>query len=67
MLVPDPSTREIVRAIHTLARALGKETVAILVEDAATLDIVRAIGVTYAQGYHLSYPVPDLPSLPAAS
>lgn len=67
MLVPDPSTREIVRAIHTLARALGKETVAIFVEDAATLDIVRAIGVTYAQGYYLSYPVPDLPPLPAAS
>jgi diguanylate cyclase (GGDEF)-like protein/PAS domain S-box-containing protein len=67
MLVPDPSTREIVRAIHTLARALGKETVAIFVEDAATLDIVRAIGVTYAQGYHLSHPTPDLPPVPAAS
>lgn len=52
-----------VRAILEVARGLGKHTVAEFVEDAATLARLAELGVDYAQGYHLSRPAPELPSL----
>ena len=62
----DSSSRDIVTAMHTLSTALGKETVAEFVESAAILDMVREIGITYAQGYYLGRPGPDLPAPVAA-
>ncbi len=56
-LEDDSSNRHIVQAMHTLARALGKETVAEFVESAAIRAIVREIGVTYAQGYYQGLPL----------
>jgi diguanylate cyclase (GGDEF)-like protein len=57
----DTHNRAIVRAIHTLAIELGKATVAEFVERPAVLEILREIGITYAQGYYLGQPGPDLP------
>lgn len=56
-LEDDSSNRHIVQAMHTLARALGKETVAEFVESAAIRQIVRDIGLTYAQGYYQGLPL----------
>ncbi|MDQ2809777.1 MAG: EAL domain-containing protein [Chloroflexota bacterium] len=56
----DSSNRHIVQAMHTLARSLGKETVAEFVESAAIQRIVREIGVTYAQGYYQGLPLAGL-------
>ncbi len=47
--------REIVRAIHHVARVTGKKTVAEFVDDARKLSALRQIGVDYAQGW-LFYP-----------
>jgi len=47
--------REIVNAIHQIAHATGKKTTAEFVDDRRKLDVLREIGVDYAQGY-LFYP-----------
>lgn len=57
-LATSEEDRHLVRAIVELARALGIDTVAEYVEDEETLRIVREIGVTFAQGYHLGRPMP---------
>lgn len=57
----DPSNRHIVQAMHTLARSLGKETVAEFVESDAVLQILREIGVTYGQGYYQGRAMSELP------
>ncbi len=57
--VRDPKDRQIVRAVAELARGLGRATIAEGVEDAATLEMVRSLGVDYAQGYHIGRPIPS--------
>ncbi len=46
----------LVKAIYDVATALNKKTVAEFVENAETLTILANIGVTHAQGYHISRP-----------
>jgi len=62
MFVRDVATdlkdRQFVQAMHQVGESLGLKTVAEFVENAAILDIVRDIGVHYAQGYHLAAPLP---------
>lgn len=57
-------SRHVVRTVVQLATALGMQTVAEGVEDAATLDELRSLGVGYAQGYHLARPAPVALVLP---
>lgn len=52
-----------VKAMVDVARGLQKITVAEYVEDAATLEMIRGLGVTLAQGYYLDRPVADHPAL----
>jgi diguanylate cyclase (GGDEF)-like protein len=54
-LAHDKLSREITSAIHQVAHATGKRTVAEFVDDRRKLDVLRDIGVDYAQGY-LFYP-----------
>lgn len=54
----DPVHAAIVRSINEIAQAIGKQTVAEFVENAATLELLREIGVDYAQGYGIGRPVP---------
>lgn len=49
-----------VRAIVEVARGLGKKTVAEFVGDAQTLALLVEIGVDYAQGYYLSFPIAEI-------
>lgn len=57
-LVADVTNQSIVKAIATLGRDLGKKTVAEFVEDDPTLDVLRRLGVDYAQGYGIHKPEP---------
>ena len=50
--------RAIVQSIVTIAESLGMQTIGEGVEEEATLDCLGALGVDYAQGYHLGRPAP---------
>jgi diguanylate cyclase (GGDEF)-like protein/PAS domain S-box-containing protein len=49
--------QKIVEAIVMISQALNKETVAEWVKDQKTLDMLKDIGVDYAQGYFIGRPV----------
>lgn len=59
-LVSNREDQVFVRAIVEVARGLGKKTVAEFVGDAQILTLLAEIGVDYAQGYHLSFPVAEI-------
>lgn len=48
----------VVESMVHMARGLEKQTIAEYVEDAGTLDVIRAAGVDFAQGFHIGRPVP---------
>lgn len=52
--------RIFVKHINQIAQEFGKKTIAEYVEDAETLEVLKEIGVDYAQGYHYGYPQPLL-------
>lgn len=54
----DGSDRALIEAVVAMARGLGMNVVAEGVENAAQLDLLRAMTCRYAQGYHFSRPVP---------
>jgi diguanylate cyclase (GGDEF)-like protein/PAS domain S-box-containing protein len=49
---------EIVEAIHNVGRVMGIKTVAESVESADILAALMLVGVDFAQGYHISRPMP---------
>lgn len=57
-LTRDEANLEVVKAMVGLAQGLGKRTIAEGVEDEETLELLRACGVDYAQGFLLGRPVP---------
>jgi PAS domain S-box-containing protein len=57
-LLSDDEDRQVVEAIVGIARQFKIKTIAEGVEDQATLDELRGIGVDYAQGYWTGRPVP---------
>jgi EAL domain-containing protein (putative c-di-GMP-specific phosphodiesterase class I) len=52
-LVSNEANKHLVRAIVSLARAFGLQTIAEGIEDEATLALLHAEGVDFGQGYHL--------------
>lgn len=54
----DPIDYSMVKSIHEVASVIGIQTIAEFVEDKHILNDLKHIGVNYAQGYHLSKPVP---------
>lgn len=48
----------VIKSMVSLAGGLGKKTVAEYVEAEETLDRLRAVGVDFAQGYHIGRPAP---------
>ena len=60
-LTTDVANQHVVRAVVSLARGLGQQTVAEGVEDKPTLDLLRRYGVDFAQGFYLARPA-DLAS-----
>ncbi len=57
-IVTDSVDREMVKAINKIGHTVGAKTIAEFVEDEATIDILRELGVNYAQGYVLQKPKP---------
>jgi diguanylate cyclase (GGDEF)-like protein len=51
----------VVRAIVDIAQGMGLETIAEYVEDAKTLELLRALGVDYCQGFEIGRPEPPPP------
>ncbi len=54
----DPVSRAMVKSIHEIGCLMGKRTVAEFVESQALVAVLQDIGVHYAQGYAVGYPVP---------
>jgi diguanylate cyclase (GGDEF)-like protein len=54
----DPRGLSMVQAIVSLATTLGLKTIAEGVEDAATADQLRRLGVNTLQGFHFARPMP---------
>ena len=54
----EPVDFAMVRSIHEIAALTQKRTVAEHAEDEATIDLLRALGVQYAQGFELGRPEP---------
>ncbi len=48
--------KAMVKAMHQVAQALGKQTIAEYVEDAETLELLRGYGINYAQGNYIGKP-----------
>ena len=59
LTVAGNNAHAVIRAITTLADALGMETLAEGVESDEQFDILRAEGCRYVQGYLLSRPLPE--------
>lgn len=55
-IVVNEKDRIFVKHIHQIAKEFGKETIAEYVEDEETLEILKEIGVDYAQGFHFGRP-----------
>jgi EAL domain-containing protein (putative c-di-GMP-specific phosphodiesterase class I) len=57
-LATSPVDQLVVEAIVSIARGMGKKTVAEFVADEETARLLRSIGVDCAQGYHIGMPRP---------
>ncbi len=57
-LADSPDDRQVVKSIIDIAGEFGLWTVAEGVEDERTLELVRSMGATFAQGFHLGRPAP---------
>ena len=56
----DDVSRAMVKAINEMGHVLGKQTIAEYVENEQILNILKDIGVDYAQGFHAGRPEPIL-------
>ncbi|MEN8180514.1 MAG: EAL domain-containing protein [Pseudomonadota bacterium] len=56
-IVSDPIDLSMVKAINEVAHNMGMQTIAEYVEDYHTLEILKDIGVDYAQGYGIAQPI----------
>ena len=54
----DPIDFAMVRSINEIGQVMGKETIAEFVENDDILEVVRNMGINYAQGYAIGRPVP---------
>jgi EAL domain-containing protein (putative c-di-GMP-specific phosphodiesterase class I)/CHASE1-domain containing sensor protein len=63
----DATDRLVIRAIVKLAQGMGTRTIAEFVGDEKTFATVAALGIDYAQGFHLGKPAPVESLLGSAS
>lgn len=47
-----------VRSINEIGHVMGKKTIAEFVEDRSVLEVLRSLGVDYAQGFEIGRPMP---------
>jgi EAL domain-containing protein (putative c-di-GMP-specific phosphodiesterase class I) len=56
-MADDPVNRAMVESINQIAHVLGMRTIAEWVEDQATVERLRALGVDFAQGFAVGAPI----------
>jgi EAL domain-containing protein (putative c-di-GMP-specific phosphodiesterase class I) len=56
----DDARAELVRALVTVARALGREVIAACAERQSTVELLPLLGIDLAQGHVLGRPTPEL-------
>ena len=61
-MVADPIQAALVASIHEISEVMGLRTIAESVEDEATLEALRQLGVDYVQGYLFQRPRPLTPT-----
>ena len=54
----NPANRALVQAMTAVAHTLGQQVIAEWVESAATVEVLRELGVEWGQGYHWGKPAP---------
>lgn len=59
-LEKNPDNQVFVESLTNMVSAFGMHTIAEFVEDAETLEKLEELGVSYAQGYYIGRPSPDL-------
>ena len=57
-IVTNPISLAMVKSINEIGHMMGKKTIAEYVEDQQTVDLLKQIGVDFAQGYFYSKPEP---------
>ena len=57
-IVDDPVDAAMVEAINRVGHIMKIETIAEFVENGEIMDVLRKLGVDYAQGYHIDKPLP---------
>ncbi|WP_299402731.1 EAL domain-containing protein [Acaryochloris sp. IP29b_bin.148] len=62
-MVTDPVAKEIVGAIHRVAKSMGLQTIAEYVESQTILDSVSSVGIDYAQGHYYEQAQPLIDTL----
>ena len=55
-ILTDPIDREMVRSINEIGHLTGKKTIAEFAENAEIIQMLRTLGVDYAQGYGVAMP-----------
>jgi len=55
-ILHDPIDREMVRSINEIGHLTGKQTIAEFAENLEIINMLRTLGVDYAQGYGVSQP-----------
>ncbi|WP_129642708.1 EAL domain-containing protein [Peristeroidobacter agariperforans] len=55
-ILHDPIDREMVRSINEIGHLTGKQTIAEFAENVEIIEMLRSIGVDYAQGYGIATP-----------
>ena len=55
-ILHDPIDREMVRSINEIGHLTGKQTIAEFAENVEIINMLRGLGVDYAQGYGISQP-----------
>jgi diguanylate cyclase (GGDEF)-like protein/PAS domain S-box-containing protein len=55
-ILHDPIDREMVRSINEIGHLTGKQTIAEFAENVEIIEMLRSLGVDYAQGYGVSQP-----------
>ena len=55
-ILHDPIDREMVRSINEIGHLTGKLTIAEFAENAEIINMLRSMGVDYAQGYGVAQP-----------
>jgi EAL domain-containing protein (putative c-di-GMP-specific phosphodiesterase class I) len=60
-LPASPQDQLVVKALVELANGMGKQTIAEYVEDEATVECLRDLGVDFAQGFAVGRPHPAVP------